>query len=93
MNSLMCESDSMPKPVGSESGKKVGPSVYLTGEQVTALFGKDTPKVGENYSTDMEFAVKSVTKREDGLDVQIELVGCESCEGAEETEAEVEDKD
>lgn len=92
MNSLMCKSDSELVPVGGKVGRESGPSVYLNAEQVKALFGKDVPKVSENYATGIEFMVKSVTKREDGLDVQLELTKCDCCEGAEETkESEVED--
>lgn len=83
MNSLMCKDDTAPKPVEPGKMKPSGPSVYLNSEQAKALFGEDVPKVGENYATEMEFTVKSVTKREDGLDVQIELTGCDCCEGAE----------
>lgn len=92
MNSLMQKDGGAPVPVGGKS-KPSGPTVYLTGDQVTAIFGKDTPKVGENYSTEMEFAVKSVTKREDGLDVTIELTQCGCCEGAEETKPEATEED
>lgn len=88
MNSLMCKDDTAPKPVEPGKMKPSGPSVYLNSEQAKALFGEDVPKVGENYATEMEFTVKSVTKREDGLDVQIELTGCECCEGAESDDAE-----
>lgn len=83
MNSLMCKDDTAPKPVEPGKMKPSGPSVYLNSEQTKALFGEDVPKVGENYATEMGFTVKSVTKREDGLDVQIELTECDCCEGAE----------
>jgi len=84
MNSLMSKDASAPVPMDGKP-KPYGPTVYLTGEQVKALFGNDVPKVGEDYSTEMEFSVKSVTKREDGLDVTIELSKCDCCEGATET--------
>lgn len=90
MNSLMCKYD-LAEPVGPKEGGETGPTVYLNAEQAKAFFGKDVPKVSENYATGIQFTVKSVTKRENGLEVQIELTKCESCEGAEETEAGGED--
>jgi len=72
-----------------------GPEVYLSGKQVEAIFGKDRPKLGEVYESEFQFKVTSWRENEgkDGAETSasIQLIACESCEGATEEPTETGD--
>lgn len=86
MNSLMSKPECCPAPpTCSEKPKPSGPSVYLNPEQTKAMFGTDTPEVGEVYATGVKFKVRSWEAGDHGVRATLELTECESCEGAEET--------
>lgn len=83
MNSLLPKPECMQKALEcTEKPKPYGPAVYLDTEQTKALFGKDTPKVGEKYEGEFQFIVKSWEASQHGVRATLELTGCSSCEGA-----------
>ena len=92
MNSLLTNPECMQKPLEcTEKPKPSVPSVYLDTEQTKALFGKDTPKVGEKYESEFQFTVKSWEAGQHGVRATLELTDCSSCEGAmEEDDGEAE---
>lgn len=68
--------------------KESYPEVYFTKEQAVALFGKDLPKVGEVYETEVQFRLKSVTTDHEGKpeSMCICLLSIEPVEGASESD-------
>lgn len=70
------------------------PSVDLTGNQVSAVFGEGPLKAGDVYETTFQFKVSSIQVPIEGDEdnkerrVTLKLIAADSVEGAEETEDE-----
>lgn len=72
------------------------PEFQLKGDQVKALFGSETPSPGQVYETEVQLKITAWEAGDKEANkpgrVTVQVISCESCEGATETEEESEDE-